>query len=517
MVQRCEVAVVGGGPVGMLLAGELANHGIDVVVLESRGAVSDQPKAGTYHARAIQTLARRGILRFPRGETDHHAIVREPFQFAGFPWLTLRTRAIEGPVMIGLPQADLERALGDRAAARGADVRREQTVTSLRQNDIVVELDVLGNDPLQAEYVVGCDGPRSVVRESGRFPVVEYPPTMRAMLGMARLPHPEQMRPGWQRTPRGWTLLNFNRFGSSRIITFEFDRPDPDRSRPVTAAEFAGAVGRIVGHHVDLENIEYTSRFSDFSRLVTEYRDRRLFVAGDAAHVHYPLGGQGLNAGLQDAVNLGWKLVSVLRGADPVLLDSYSTERQPVAAQVIENTRVQSTLMNPAHVHDPLRGFVRDLLSNPDAHDRLADIVNGNALAYPSAPDDGPWAGEFFPNVTVPVRGLGPRTIVELLTGGRGVLLISESENATGGVDSVPPLVDVVLVDCLPEDMPPVVLIRPDGYVAWAGRFEAVTEVPMSVSGNGRAGLVSALAYWFGGISGPARPQVAAARPDGEG
>lgn len=506
MTERCEVVVVGGGPVGMLVAGELALHGISVVVLESRTEVTDQPKAGTYHARAIQTLARRGILRFPRVDADYRDIVREPFQFAGYPWLTLRARAIEGPVMIGLAQADLERALGERAAGLGAVIRRGHTVTAVEQDGAGVTVSVRDgseNYTLTAEYGVGCDGPRSIVRESGNFPTVEYPPTLRAMLGMARLPHPEQLRPGWQPTPRGWTLLNLNRFGSSRLITFEFDGPDPDRHRPITADEFADTVERITGRRVDLEDLAYTSRFSDYSRLVTQYRDGRLFVAGDAAHVHYPLGGQGLNTGLQDAVNLGWKLVSVLRNhTDPAVLDSYSTERQPVAARVIENTRVQAMLMNPRTEHDPLRAFIREMLSNPDAHDRLADTVNGHAVSYPSAPGDGEWAGEFFPNITVEVAGQGPRAVTDLLQRGRAVLLLADA----GAGQFSHPLVDVVAVQQLPDDIPAAVLIRPDGYVAWSGdRVDGP-------DGSPDPGFAAALTFWLGAASASGADPVAAAR-----
>ncbi|GDY33033.1 FAD-dependent monooxygenase [Gandjariella thermophila] len=506
MMQQCEVAVVGGGPVGMLLAGELALHGVNVVVLETRTEVSDQPKAGTYHARAIQTLARRGILRFPRIEADHHEIIREPFQFAGYPWLTLRTRAVEGAVMIGLAQADLERALGERAVRLGATVRRGHTVTGVRQEHDRVELTVRAGaqtGTLRAEFAIGCDGARSVVRESGNFPTVEYPPTMRAMLATARLPHPEQMRPGWQPTPRGWTLLNLNRFGPSRIITFEFDGPEPDRHRPITPEEFGATVDRIVGHHVDLEELDNTSRFSDFSRLATEYRDGRLFLAGDAAHVHYPLGGQGLNTGLQDAVNLGWKLVSVLRGsADPALLDTYSTERHPVAAKVIENTRVQAMLMNPTTAYDPLRGFIRELLSCPDAHDRVADIINDNAVSYPTTPADREWVGQFFPNITVTTVDQGPRTVSDLLVAGRGVLLLDMARSGWDayGAGLRHPLVDLVEVERLPDDLPCAVLIRPDGYVAWSGNQRE------EQGDSEAAGLVSALTFWFGTSTLPAEP-----------
>ncbi|WP_228001653.1 FAD-dependent monooxygenase [Nocardia australiensis] len=489
--QHCEVAVVGGGPVGMLLAGELRLHGVDVVVIESKLEVSRQPKAGTYHARAIQTLARRGILRFPLGETDHTKISREPFQFAGYPWLGLRTAAVEGPVMIGLAQADLERALSERAATLGVTIRRGHTVRELHSMTDGVVLTVTDEDgverSLRANYVVGCDGARSIVRTHGRFETVEYPPTMRAMLGMARLPHPEQLRPGWQQTPRGWTLLNLNRFGSSRIITFEFDGPDADRRKPITAAEFGAAVDRIVGSHVELADLEYTSRFNDFSRLARNYRDGRLFLAGDAAHVHFPLGGQGLNTGLQDAVNLGWKLVAVLRyGAQSALLDTYMAERQPVAAQVVDNTRVQSMLMNPRAEHNSLRAFIGDLLSSPDAHDRVADVINGESLRYPATEDAGQHAGSFFRNLTLDTTD-GPITVAELLTAGRSVLLVSAREAAHADTELHHGLIDVVLVERIPEDLPPTVLLRPDGYVAWSGSLR-----------GGAAGLREAVVRWFG-------------------
>lgn len=473
-MERYDVVVVGGGPVGTLVANELAIHGTSALVLEQRGDVSEYPKAGTYHARAIATLARRGILAVPRRTVDHRAVTAEPFQFAGYPWLTVQSRTIDGPVMLGIAQADLERAIARHAEESGARVLRQHTVTQVTQDADGARVVATGPDGNErvyaAKYVVGADGGRSVVRPAGEFAVREYPPTMRAILGLAGVPHPEQLPVGWSPTPRGWTLLNLNRYGDSRIIVFEFDGPAADRFAPVTPEEFSAAVDRVVGSHVELTQPHYLNRFSDYSRVVENYRDRRLFVTGDAAHIHYPLGGQGLNTGIVDAVNLGWKLAAVLSGAaDERLLDTYGDERGPVGQWLIDNTRLQSTLMNPDPANDPLRNVIEQVLRSTDAHDWLAGRINGTSLRHRVRHGSDPVLdGQFLPDLELSVDGRAV-SVGELLRDGRFLVLAAPGLAERVAESASLPFTRVVPAQGLPAEYPDVLVVRPDGYVAWAG------------------------------------------------
>ncbi|GAA1462341.1 FAD-dependent monooxygenase [Williamsia maris] len=484
-----DVIVVGGGPVGMLVANELALHDISAVVLESRDAVSEYPKAGTYHARAIATLARRQVVAVPRRTNDHTAISSELFQFAGYPWLTLRSRTIDGPVMMGIAQADLERAIAVKATSHGARVIRGITVASVQQSAdhaTVIGHDAAGSEQrYSARYVVGADGGRSAVLRSGQFDTTEYAPTMRAILGLAQLPHPEHLRGGWNHTDAGWTLLNLNRYGDSRIIVFEFDGPVVDRHAPVTPEEFGSAIDRVVGSHVELESPHYLNRFSDFSRIVHDYRDGRLFLAGDAAHIHYPLGGQGLNTGISDAVNLGWKLAAVVTGAaDDSLLDTYSAERQPVGQWVIDNTRLQSSIMNPDASQDPMRRMVSQMLCNNDTHDWLGDKINGHSLRYESAGSSvGELDGEFLPDHEFVADGTRT-TVSALLAPGRIVVLADAPASDRIAATTEVPFADVVVAEGLPESYPEIVVLRPDGYVAWSGAGSDVAQMVKVLDGH---------------------------------
>lgn len=253
--------------------------------------------------------------------------------------------------MLGRSQAELERDFELRARERGVDVLRGHRVTDIVQEPDAVHVSAQGPDGerrFTAEYVVGADGARSTVRERLGFAADTHPATVSAGLGLVRLTDPDSVPYGWHRTPRGWTIAGVDPYGHSRFITIDFRGPHPDRHSPLTLDELRQEAERVIGHRVPMADPRFLSRFSDFARLVRNYRQDRVFLAGDAAHVHFAVGGQGLNLGLQDALNLSWKLAHTLAGtAGKDLLDTYDAERRPAGQRVIDNTRVQLTLMRP--------------------------------------------------------------------------------------------------------------------------------------------------------------------------
>lgn len=477
------VVIVGGGPVGMLLATELGLRNVPTTVFETRTETHDEPRAGTLHARTVQSLFRRGYLtgtEQPDGH-DPNVTVRVPFHFGGRSVLTLESPAVEGPPMVVQPQADIERFFEAKAHAAGVTIRRGHQVTNVVDHGEYVAVTVQNDgrtSEVEADYVVGCDGARSVVRDRAGIASTTHPATFAGILGLVRLLDPASCPPGWSHGRTGWTLINVHPTGLSRVLTHDFTEPLPDRNAPVELDELQSAASRIVGRDLPMTQPEYLGRFSDFARLADTYRRGRVLLAGDAAHVHAPLGGQGLNLGMQDAVNLGWKLAMVGTGVAPdTVLDSYHTERHPVASAVIANTRAQAALMRPTPEFDPLRELIADLLSLPESNRRLSDLITGQSVRYADGP--GP-TGSFLPNLPV-----DHRTVGELLRPGRPVLLLRKEtapeylDAAVGWTDRV----DTVTHAGNSIDEP-ALLCRPDGYVAWAG--------------SGARRLAEALTHWFG-------------------
>ncbi|MFE0027590.1 FAD-dependent monooxygenase [Amycolatopsis sp. NPDC059021] len=467
--------VVGGGPVGMLLATELGRHGVPTTVVEKLTATHDEPRAGTLHARTAQSLLRRGYLPVPRPPRDPRAVVETPFHFGGRPVLTLESPALEGPPMVGQAQSDIERFFEAKARSLGVTILRGHRVTGVRDDGGHVSV-TTDRGELTASYVVGCDGARSIVREAAGITGTTHPATFAGLLGLARLDDEARVPGGWTQGPTGWTLINVNPAGHSRILTHEFTEPLPERDAPATLDDLRAAASRILGHDVPMADPAFLGRFSDFTRLADDYRRGRLLLAGDAAHVHAPLGGQGLNLGLQDALNLGWKLAMVAMGTAPdELLDTYHTERHPVAEAVIENTRAQAALMRPGPEFEPLRALVADLLSTSDANRLLSDRISAQGVRYG---DGHGLTGEFLPNFP-----LGELTVAELLHRGRPVLLLGPG--AAGLADTAAGWKDGIDVAGHDEDLgEPAILLRPDGYVAWAGQDAER--------------LAAALTTWFG-------------------
>ncbi|MFD3515406.1 FAD-dependent monooxygenase [Streptomyces sp. NPDC058657] len=462
-----DVVVVGGGPVGMLLAAELALRQVRVVVLERAEQTADEPRAGTLHARTAQSLARRGVL--PGGPLGVTAQERTStaFHFAGMPGLTINAPASEGAPVVGMPQAQIERYFEARTRDLGGTVVRGATVREVRPGDESVEVELADGSTVTAGWVVGCDGARSTVRTWAGISSTEHPATCAALVGMVRLSDPARALPGWHQTPRGWVMMNVNPFGVSRVLTFDFAARHEDRRAPVTLAELGETTARIAGHPVPMTDLGPAGRFSDFARLADTYRSGRVLLAGDAAHVHFPVGGQGLNLGLQDAFNLGWKLSAVLRdGAPEKLLDTYTQERRPTARRAIENTRIQATLMDPSSRFDPLRTHYRELLTLPEANRRIGDMISGQDVAY----------GHGFAQD----RALGGvhtgLRLSDLLAGGRAVLL-DEAQGASAAAEAAAAWSDRLestIGAALSHPRPCVRLIRPDGYIAWSSPSHAV-------------------------------------------
>ncbi|THC44730.1 FAD-dependent monooxygenase [Streptomyces sp. A1499] len=484
---HAEVVIVGGGPVGMLLAADLAAYGRDVCVLEAKPRTTDEPRAGTLHARTVQSLARRGLPHGEAGRAKRRGANREPFHFAGLPGLSITAPASEPPVLVKCPQAELERRFEALARRRGARVLRASRAVRIAQDLDGVEVTVRtagGQERVRAEYLIGADGARSTVRELGGFSADTHPATVSALMGQVRLMDPAALAPGWHRTERGWTAAKFDARGYGRLMTLDCRGPHPERGRPLTLEELGAEAARIVGHAVPLAEPAHLSRFNDFSRLAGSYRQGRVFLAGDSAHVHFPVGGQGLNTGLLDAVNLGWKLAHVLRGtAGKDLLDTYSQERRPAAQRVIDNTRAQLALMRPDPRLDPLRELVAELLPLPDVSAHLGNLLSAQETSYAPAAAGAGRRGTFLPNLAL--AGPGQRDLTALLARGRAVLLLGgDTAQAPRAARGWAHVLTTARAACpLPGGTVRCAVVRPDGHVLWA-------------SGDGE--LAGVLRQWFG-------------------
>lgn len=493
-----EVAVVGGGPVGTLLARELALLGIDVTVLERLAEPNGISKASTLHARTAQTLDRRGLLEAV--QPGHRVATRSTrgpvgFHFGALFDLDLSRVVEEGPVIVGSPQAWAQEVFARDAARLGAHVVPGAELVGLDEYADHVRLSVRApggaERTLTARWVVGADGARSAVRKLSGIRFLGAGPTVAALMGEVRLLDPAGAPGGWQRTPRGWTLLWTNPYGLSRVCTYDFRGPHQDRHAPVTLAELRTEVERIAGRPVPMDSPAWISRFSDASLQAELYRKGRVLLAGDAAHVHFPAGGQGVNLGLQDAVNLGWKLAAQLRGwAPPGLLDTYQSERHPVAAAVLHNVRAQVALMDPDPRTDALRELFSELMHFDEVNAYLSAMITGTAVTYPvgARPFD-PLAGRLVPSLPLKTAD-GPTSLAELLHGGRPLLLnlaghLGLRTLAAPWADRV----DVVTATAASDAWGTgAVLVRPDGYAVWSALGDAGDAEELRL----------ALTRWFG-------------------
>jgi 2-polyprenyl-6-methoxyphenol hydroxylase-like FAD-dependent oxidoreductase len=467
-----QVIVVGAGPVGLLLAAELRLAGAEPLVLERLTEPSTETKARGVGPLASEALWRRGLG--PRLAEEHERgmldLARDHGSRAGhFANIHKLTPDPDRPAT-AIWQPRLEQLLTEHAGALGVPIRRGAEVTALDQDDDGVTVTV-GGQRLRADYLVGCDGGRSTVRKLAGFGFPGTPAVLRSIAGRVRF---GSEIPPMGRYPGGSFAGRYVPGQGPSLSGLSEPAQGAEPEGPVTTGEFAEAIRRVTGSTVLVEELHDVRRFNDQARQADTYRIGRVLLAGDAAHVHSPSGGQGLNLGLMDAVNLGWKLAAVLRGRPGALLDTYTTERHPVGAAVLRNTRAQAALLTPgAHV-DALREIVAELMDIPEVDRYFTDLLSALHQRYEFPyPATAP-VGQHCADLEL-VDDAGTKSRLHQHTAsGRGLLLLPAGarELADGRVD--------VVAHVKP------LLLRPDGVIAWAG--------------GDAASLRVALDTWFGPV-----------------
>ncbi|WTG04084.1 FAD-dependent monooxygenase [Streptomyces sp. NBC_01590] len=481
-----QVVVVGGGPTGLMLACELGLAGVRTTVLERRRQPAERSQGMGIHARTLATLASRGLAeRIPDGQMFPWP--RTPFALF---WLDLSAVGEDNSMFV-FPQWRTEQLLAERAVELGVEIRRGHEVQSLRQDENGVDLRVSGTDgayDLRARYVVGCDGEDSRVREltGVGFPAQGIP--YYGTIADVELDSEEFTQFDSGLHPAGMFAAIPIEAGTVRLMTVEFDRERPGPVGEVDPGEVLASVERVTGKRPRLAHSPHWAvRFGNHTRLADRYREGRVFLAGDAAHVLFVSGTPGLNTGIQDAVNLGWKLAAHINGwAPPGLLDSYESERRPVGERVCLHARAQLALVYPMDRIQALREFFGELLKLGVVNRHLLEMTT--AFRYPMpAQDSHPLVGEVCPQVEL-VTAAGSTSVAATLAGGRGVVLDLSGGTADVGVAAGwASRVDVVSAKPVEPVGAAVVVVRPDGYVGYA-----------DPGGEDTDGLRAALCHWFG-------------------
>jgi 2-polyprenyl-6-methoxyphenol hydroxylase-like FAD-dependent oxidoreductase len=489
------VLIAGGGPTGLMLAGELALAGVDVAIVERR-ASQDLPgsRAGGLHARTIEVLDQRGIA-------DRFLSEGQVAQVAGFAGISLDisdfpTRHDYG---LGLWQNHIERILAGWVHELEVPIRYGSEVTGFAQDDTGVDVELSEGHSLRAGYLVGCDGGRSVVRKAAGIEFPGWDPTTSSLIAVVEMT--EEPEFGIRHDAIGKHALGrvdyevrdgevvYADRGPVGVMVTE---PRVGGTGEPTLSDLSEALVAVYGTDYGVHSPASISRFTDMTRQAAAYRERRVLLAGDAAHVHAPDGGQGLNVGVQDAVNLGWKLAQVVKQTSPEsLLDTYHAERHPVAARVLRTTMAQVALRRPDERTKALRETMAELLGMEEPRRRFAGMMSGLDIQYDLG-EGHPLLGRRMPDLDL-VAADGPLRVFTLLHDARPVLL---NLGELGGFDITPWADRVQLIDAKyagtwelpvlgPVPAPTAVLIRPDGYVAWVGD-------------RARVGLTDALTTWFG-------------------
>ncbi|WP_405448770.1 FAD-dependent monooxygenase [Streptomyces achromogenes] len=483
------VVIVGAGPSGLMLAGELRLAGVETVVIDRLPRPSGESRGLGFTPRTMEVFDQRGLL--PRfGEI----VTSKLGHFGGTP--------VDFSVLDGahfsvkdVPQHRTEAVLGAWLDELGVQVRRGRELVALTAGEDGVLLGIEGPDgpeQLRAGYLVGCDGGRSTVRKLAGF---DFPGTAATMeMYLADITDCEvRPRPIGESVPGGMAMSVPIGDGIHRIIVCERDNPPRERTGPPPFAEVAAAWQRLTHQDISGATPVWISAFGNAARQVTEYRRGRVLLAGDAAHIHLPAGGQGMNTGIQDAVNLGWKLAAVVRGTAPeALLDTYHTERHPVGRRLLTNTQAQGLLYLSGSEMQPLRDVLAELIAYEDVSRHLAGMISGLDIRYDVGATGHPLPGRRMPHLELVTADGDKTSTTALLHSARGLLLDLADDPAlrraaAGWADRV----DTVTATAhgTPQDQAPhgatAVLVRPDGHVAW-------------VAPGGPGELTAALERWFG-------------------
>jgi 2-polyprenyl-6-methoxyphenol hydroxylase-like FAD-dependent oxidoreductase len=495
-ISNHAVVIAGGGPTGLMLAGELALAGVDVAIIERRPSQNlAGSRAGGLHSRTIEVLDQRGIA-------DRFLSEGQKAQVAGFAGnrFDISDFPTRHPYGLGLRQKHIERILAGWVGELAVPLYRGIEVTGFAQDDFGVDIALSDGRSLRAQYLVGCDGGRSLIRKAAGIAFPGSDPTISNLIAEAELAE----------TPPEWGMHR-DALGIHSLGRVEYEIRDgkviyADRG-PVgilvterqlgatgepTLADLSEALIAVYGTDYGVHSPSWISRFTDATRQAEAYRKGRVLVAGDAAHIHPPDGGQGLQTGVQDAMNLGWKLAQVVKGTSPEsLLDTYHTERHPVGARVLRNTMAAVALRREDERTKALRDTISELLGMDEPRKRFAAMLSGLDIHYDLG-DGHPLLGRRMPDLDLDTAD-GPRRVFTLLHDARPVLL---NLGEPGGFDIAPWADRVQSIDAkhvgaleLPAigtvAAPTAVLIRPDGYVAWVGDLTQMR-------------LADTLTIWFG-------------------
>jgi len=493
-VSEHAVVIAGGGPAGMMLAAELALAKVDVAIVERRpDHVLVGSRAGGFHSRTIEVLDQRGVA--DRFLAEGHVAQAAMF---GTTVLDMSDFPTRHPYSLGIWQNQIERIMADWIAELPVRIYYGREVTGFAQDDTGVDVGLADGEPLRAQYLVGCDGGRSVIRKAAGIEFPGWDATRSNLI--AEVEMIEEPELGTRHDAVGVHGLGrleyeivdgevvYKDEGPVRVLVTE--QQVGAGSEP-TLSDLSEALITVYGTDFGAHTPTWISRFTDATRQAADYRAGRVLLAGDSAHVHYPAGGQGLSLGVQDAVNLGWKLAQVVHGRSPEsLLETYHDERHPVAARVLQHTMAQAALQRRDERMKALVDAVSELASMDEPRTRLAGLISGLDIRYDLG-EGHPLLGRRMPDLDL-VTADGPVRVFELLHGGEAVLL---NLGEAGGFDIVPWAERVQLVEAeyaraweLPVlgavTAPAAVLVRPDGYVAWVGD-------------GTDSGLGDALTMWF--------------------
>ena len=480
-----EVVIAGGGPTGLMLAAELALAGIDVVIVERRASQDlDGSRAGGLHSRTIEVLDQRGVADRFLSEGQTH-----PFAGYAGTFLDISDFPTRHNYLLALWQKHIEQILAEWVGELGVPIIREREVVDFTQDDSSVDVQ-LSEGSLRAEYLIGCDGGRSLVRKTAGIDFPGWDAT--ASYVIAEVEMDDEPEIGMR--PEGGGIGPVNReVGGNPYGVVLLEEQVKHTSEP-TLEYLSEALVAAYGTDFGVHNPSWISRFTDMTRQAASYRRDRVLLAGDAAHIHGPQGGQGLNTGVQDAVNLGWKLAQVINGSSPEsLLDTYHDERHPVGASVLHNTMGQVALMRVDERSKALRDTVLEMLTMDEPRKRIAGMISGLDIHYDLG-EGHPLLGRRMPDLDLTTED-GLTRVFSLLHDATAVLLnfgepdgfdIADWSSRVRSVDAgyhgvweLPVIGEVAA--------PPAVLIRPDGHVAWTGEVTDPT-------------LPEALDHWFGSV-----------------